>query len=139
MECHTCPSFEVERREVHLCFIDGGNDALAETRVSNTSNHAAANSQTNWRTPMRTILKSAIIISALVAGGSAFAEDNSDSSLSQMIAQSQLSFAAQSSNRVATGARDVTGSITQQTKATAAASQNFYPVDTSSLNNGSNR
>ena len=88
---------------------------------------------------MRTILKSAIIISALVVGGSAFAEDNSDSSLSQMIAQSQLSFAAQSSNRVATGTRDVTGSITQQTKATAAASQNFYPVDTSSLNNGSNR
>jgi hypothetical protein len=88
---------------------------------------------------MRTFIKSALIISALVAGGSAFAGDTSDSSISPIVAQSQLAFAAQSSSRVATGSRDVTGTIPQQVIQRAAASQNFYPVDTSSLSNGSSR
>jgi hypothetical protein len=88
---------------------------------------------------MRTFIKSAVIISALVAGGSAFANDTSESSLSQSIAQSQLVFAAQSSNRAATASRDVTGSVSQQVAPRAAASQNFYPVDTTNLNNGSNK
>jgi hypothetical protein len=41
VRCHTRPSFEVEQREAHLSFIDGGNDAFAEIRASNSIIDAA--------------------------------------------------------------------------------------------------
>ena len=88
---------------------------------------------------MRTFISTAIVISALVAGGSAFANGSNDGSVNTTIAQSQLAFAAQSSARVATDSRDVTGSVSRAAIQRGAASQNFYPIDTSNLYSGGNR
>jgi hypothetical protein len=98
---------------------------------------------------MRTIIKSLIVASALVTGGSAFANDSSDNTLSQAIAQSQIAFAAQSATRhviehpVAaprlTSQAPVRRGLAPATLQQAAISQGFAPVDTQELLHGFNR
>jgi hypothetical protein len=83
---------------------------------------------------MRTIIKSLIVASALVTGGSAFANDSSDNAFSQVIAQSQLVFAAQPANRIAAERPVAAPQVTSQ----AAISQGFAPVNTQDLSRGSN-
>jgi hypothetical protein len=92
-------------------------------------------SHTGRKKIMRSIFKAIIITSALVAGGSAFADDSSDAYFSQAITNSQLAFVAQAK----TG---TTGSKSEQVlsvdAAKAATTQGFAVVDTSTLSRGGN-
>ena len=84
---------------------------------------------------MHSIFKAVIITSALVAGGSAFANDGGDSYFSNAISNSQLAFVAQA--KIGT-----TGPQSQQDlrvdAAKAATAQGFAVVDTSALSRGAN-
>jgi hypothetical protein len=82
---------------------------------------------------MRTIIKSLIVASALVAGGAAYANDSGDSDLSPAIAQSQLTFAAQPSTRTSVGRPSA-----ERETARAAISQGLAPINTQDLSRGSN-
>ncbi len=83
---------------------------------------------------MRSIIKSLIVVSALVAGGSAFAGDGGDTTFSMAIAQSQLAFAAQPTNRAVVDRSVTAPRVTSQ----AAINQGFAPINTQDLARGSN-
>jgi hypothetical protein len=82
---------------------------------------------------MRTIIKSLVVASALVAGGAAYANDSGDSYFIPAIAQSQLAFAAQPSSRTVAD-RPAAARET----ARAAVSQGLAPINTQDLSRGSN-
>jgi hypothetical protein len=84
---------------------------------------------------MRTIIKSLIVASALVAGGSAFASDGNDNTFNETTAQSQLIFAAQPANRFASERPVAASRLPSQ----AAISQGFAPVNTQDSMIGSNK
>jgi hypothetical protein len=84
---------------------------------------------------MRSIFKAIILTSALVAGGSAFANDGGDSYFSNAISNSQLAFVAQAK----TGAIVAQGTAARQVDAArVAASEGYGVVDTTNINRGPN-
>jgi hypothetical protein len=87
---------------------------------------------------MRNILKTILVASALVTGGAAFANDSTDSSFAQAIGQSQLAFAAQTSQRSGVTYRETMGSVPVASTPRTAASRGYAPADTMVQSNSSN-
>lgn len=82
---------------------------------------------------MRRIIKSAIVASALVAGGAAFASEGENSN-QELLVTSQLAFASQAANRTAPVTVPVQREIVAPRQSAAAAtSQGFAPIDTISI------
>jgi hypothetical protein len=84
---------------------------------------------------MRSIFKALIITSALVAGGSAFANDGSDNALPEALNNTEIAFAGQAQTRVAPQQFHVT----QARPSTIANTQGLSFVDVTNLSNGSSR
>jgi hypothetical protein len=84
---------------------------------------------------MRRIITSALVATALIAGGAAFAEDSNSNQ--DMLLQSQVAFAAQSANRTAVAPVE-RGAVTGKPSAAAATVQGFAPVDTTASERGGN-
>ncbi|MGL4243261.1 MAG: hypothetical protein ACRCTI_19280 [Beijerinckiaceae bacterium] len=84
---------------------------------------------------MRNIIASAIVASALVAGGSAFAQSAADTAANiNMVGATQFFVTAQASQRVADRMP-----VANRIDPRAATSQGFAPVDTTNLSSGSSR